>query len=187
MLQHSKVYGFPVVESANSELLVGYITRLALAKALIINKNRINDETEFVFTRQIAQHKTRQRTRINMIDISDYLDTCPIQIPEYTPMDRVYDLFKALGLRYCIVSKNSKLTGIITKKDVVKFVRHPQQARQHLEEEETQHDDDDDANYDDRETIKTPTTTNSTNNILASMEDQEERTQSLLEQIKNAK
>ena len=57
------------------------------------------------------------------IDFSKYLDINHIQVQEETPVARVYDLFKALGIRYCLVVRESRLIGIITKKDCLNFVR----------------------------------------------------------------
>lgn len=127
LLQQTTMHGFPVVLSANNYLICGYIRRLSLIKAILMNKRRINNNTEFAFMRHVDVHDDEENLpahRVNRIDISDYLDPNPVQITEYTPIDRVYDLFKALGLRYCLVARNSKLVGIITKKDVVRFVRH---------------------------------------------------------------
>jgi len=120
------MHGYPVVLSKDNFLICGYIGRLSLIKAILMNKRRINNRTEFAFLRQVDEddENAEPMARINRVDISDYLDPNPVQITEYTPIDRVYDLFKALGLRYCLVARNSKLVGIITKKDVVKFVRH---------------------------------------------------------------
>ena len=46
----------------------------------------------------------------------------PIQIVETTPLDRVVEMFRALGLRYLLVTRNGALVGIVKKKDVIEHI-----------------------------------------------------------------
>lgn len=45
------------------------------------------------------------------------------KVLEHTPMEQIVDLFRKLGLRQLLVSRDGKLLGIITKKDVLTFMR----------------------------------------------------------------
>lgn len=44
-------------------------------------------------------------------------------VTDQTPMETVIDMFRKLGLRQVIVTKNGRLLGIITKKDILRFMR----------------------------------------------------------------
>ena len=41
------------------------------------------------------------------------------QITEKTPLDRVIEMFRALGIRYLLVTQNGQLVGILKKKDIL--------------------------------------------------------------------
>eukprot|EP00818_Percolomonas_sp_WS_P000806 CAMPEP_0117436132 /NCGR_PEP_ID=MMETSP0759-20121206/849_1 /TAXON_ID=63605 /ORGANISM="Percolomonas cosmopolitus, Strain WS" /LENGTH=898 /DNA_ID=CAMNT_0005227721 /DNA_START=251 /DNA_END=2947 /DNA_ORIENTATION=- len=127
MLSRSKVNGFPVLQRNN--LIIGYITRASLTRALEKNKHQINVSTKIVFSkRQIrkagGQPDASMTAYINRLNLSNYLETSPIQVSEYTTVSSVYNIFKALGIRYVLVTRNGELAGIVTKKDVVNFVSH---------------------------------------------------------------
>ncbi|KAL9658318.1 hypothetical protein ABK040_015638 [Willaertia magna] len=114
------LYGFPVVDNPTNRCVLGYVTRNALLEAIKLNETRINDQTEITFEKIFPLSK-RQQNVINKIDLSSFLDEIPIQIPSQMPGDRIYDMFRAMGIRYCLVLHNSKLVGIITKKDLVRW------------------------------------------------------------------
>lgn len=46
-------------------------------------------------------------------------------VTEQTPMETVIDMFRKLGLRQVLVSKHGCLLGIITKKDILRFMKTP--------------------------------------------------------------
>eukprot|EP00761_Pharyngomonas_kirbyi_P006646 gb/GECH01006654.1/.p1 GENE.gb/GECH01006654.1/~~gb/GECH01006654.1/.p1 ORF type:complete len:944 (+),score=219.26 gb/GECH01006654.1/:1-2832(+) len=79
----------------------------------------------------VARKIRRQATNIGAveleedreyIDLSDWMHKSPIQIRDTTPVDRIYDLFKSLGLRFCLVISEGRLVGIITKKDILEWI-----------------------------------------------------------------
>lgn len=45
-------------------------------------------------------------------------------VTDQTPMETVIDMFRKLGLRHVLVTKNGKVLGIITKKDILQFMRN---------------------------------------------------------------
>lgn len=120
LLQRTRYHGFPVVESLHSARIVGYISRLRLMQALKRHRKHVDMHTMIVFHRD---HETLHVRSSNHIDFSDYLDTSPIQITPTTSIIRMYEMFKSMGLRYCLVCKGNMLLGIITKKDVISYVR----------------------------------------------------------------
>lgn len=51
------------------------------------------------------------------------VDTAPITVTDETPMETVIDMFRKLGLRATLVTRNGRLLGIITKKDILTFMK----------------------------------------------------------------
>eukprot|EP00292_Cryptomonas_paramecium_P027036 CAMPEP_0113670158 /NCGR_PEP_ID=MMETSP0038_2-20120614/4981_1 /TAXON_ID=2898 /ORGANISM="Cryptomonas paramecium" /LENGTH=56 /DNA_ID=CAMNT_0000586143 /DNA_START=48 /DNA_END=218 /DNA_ORIENTATION=- /assembly_acc=CAM_ASM_000170 len=41
---------------------------------------------------------------------------------ESTPLDRIVEMFRALGIRYLLVTRNGQLVGVIKKKDVIEHI-----------------------------------------------------------------
>ena len=56
------------------------------------------------------------------IKLRKIVDLAPITITDQTPMETVVDMFRKLGLRQTLVTHNGRLLGIITKKDVLRFL-----------------------------------------------------------------
>ncbi|KAI9222616.1 chloride channel [Blastocladiella britannica] len=54
------------------------------------------------------------------IDVSAYVDPCPLTVHPATNASMVYALFAKLGLRYVFVKRRGALVGIITKKDLIR-------------------------------------------------------------------
>ena len=44
-------------------------------------------------------------------------------LSDQTPMEIVIDMFRKLGLRQVLITKNGRLLGIITKKDILRFMK----------------------------------------------------------------
>jgi len=118
-----KLYGFPIIDNSIDRRILGFITQAALQLALKEHERRINDQTEITFS-ELLPLSERQQSLINKIDLSGYLDEIPIQVPCQMPGDRVYDMFRAMGIRYCLVLHNSKLVGIISKKDLARWAHN---------------------------------------------------------------
>ncbi len=47
----------------------------------------------------------------------------PMTITDHTPMETVIDMFRKLGLRQVLVTTNGRLLGIITKKDILHYMK----------------------------------------------------------------
>lgn len=144
-LGKAKFGGFPVVTDEASRIVIGYVTVPNLREALTEHL----DELDYAPSRSVSFSKhapailqpgsansassissfaadsalMSTTTTAGVLDFSKFLDTNHIQVQEETPVNRVYDLFKALGIRYCLVVRESRLLGIITKKDCLNFVR----------------------------------------------------------------
>ncbi|CAG8705620.1 16127_t:CDS:2, partial [Acaulospora morrowiae] len=56
------------------------------------------------------------------VDFRPWMDQTPITISHKFPMEMVIELFRKMGLRYVLVTKNGQLLGLITKKDVLRHL-----------------------------------------------------------------
>jgi chloride channel 3/4/5 len=110
--------GFPVVDAENT--LVGYVTRKALIGGLqrlthIAARNpRLTIDTPVYFD------ESGER---GSVDFSSIVESTTIQVPPSCSVQRLLNIFKSLGSRHVIVTNLSKFQGIITKKDLIKFIR----------------------------------------------------------------
>jgi hypothetical protein len=119
--------GFPVVTNQEEMLVVGFVTREMMIKALTKARTQLGlgDNCRVFFTNDIPVSRDaplfdlrycsrsmlasgssrlwRRRLR------SPFMDQSPIQIVEMTPLDRVIEMFKALGLRHLMVTRHGAL------------------------------------------------------------------------------
>ncbi|KAL5112652.1 H Cl exchange transporter 3 [Taenia crassiceps] len=125
LLSSSTFKGFPVVVSEVSQYLVGWITRRDLTRALEQEKLYNPDvatESMVYFTDSNSAGDFGLPT--NVANLSAIVDLSPITVTDQTPMETVLDFFRKLGLRQVLVTKNGRLLGIITKKDVLRQMHH---------------------------------------------------------------
>ena len=123
MLAATTYQGFPVVNNKQDMMLIGYIGRADLASAVASAIKTNPDMPHTVrcfFSAENIPHAGYAHHEY--IDLSTYIDHFPISIAEKTPVPRIFELFKALGLRYCLVVKNGHLVGIIKKKDLLDYL-----------------------------------------------------------------
>ncbi|CEM07994.1 unnamed protein product [Vitrella brassicaformis CCMP3155] len=59
------------------------------------------------------------------VDLSDIVDEHIIQLVPETPLGQIYNMFRQLGLRFCLLTRHGKLEGILTKKT---FLTHMELA-----------------------------------------------------------
>ena len=58
----------------------------------------------------------------NLIDLMDYADRSPLTVFPHTTVARAYSILRKLGLRHLIViERNGKVSGIITRKDLMLY------------------------------------------------------------------
>ncbi|CAF0990951.1 unnamed protein product [Rotaria sp. Silwood1] len=144
LLKETTHTSYPVVVSREQPYLVGQIQRRDLQIALKSQKMQ-----RFRLSQSLIQFTSPSETTINsdnevdnqnelrptlnseVIRIGNLLDQAPIIITDQTPMETVIDLFRKLGLRQAFVTRNGRLRGIITKKDIL---RHIQQLTSHSAE-----------------------------------------------------
>ncbi|XP_018908171.1 H(+)/Cl(-) exchange transporter 5 isoform X3 [Bemisia tabaci] len=124
MLKETEHNGFPVVVSHESQYLVGFVIRRDLNLAIENAKRtmtglRNNSLVLFTTSPQspLAPHSPPP------LRLEKILDLAPITITDQTPMETVVDMFRKLGLRQTLVTHNGRLLGIITKKDILRYIK----------------------------------------------------------------
>uniref|UniRef100_A0A183GT10 CBS domain-containing protein n=1 Tax=Heligmosomoides polygyrus TaxID=6339 RepID=A0A183GT10_HELPZ len=126
LLRETNFNGFPVVVSTNSMYLVGFVTRrdlqLALHAARKTQPYVVTDSIAY-FTNQVPESTAGGPAPLRLRKI---IDLAPMTVTDQTPMETVIDMFRKLGLRQVLVTKNGKVLGIITKKDILQFMRNAQ-------------------------------------------------------------
>lgn len=122
ILKDTEHHGFPVVVSQESQYLVGFVLRRDLLLAIANSKRTmegINGQSLVVF----SNITTNQQLGPPPLELKKYLDMAPITITDQTPMETVIDMFRKLGLRQTLVTHNGRLLGVITKKDVLRYMK----------------------------------------------------------------
>ncbi|KAJ1364631.1 hypothetical protein KIN20_024760 [Parelaphostrongylus tenuis] len=126
LLRENNYNGFPVVVSSNSMYLVGFVTRrdlqLALHAARKTQPYVVTDSIVY-FSNQVPEYTAGGPAPLKLRKI---IDLAPMTVIDQTPMETVIDMFRKLGLRQVLVTKNGKVLGIITKKDILQFMRNAQ-------------------------------------------------------------
>jgi len=115
--------GFPVVVSRESQYLVGFVLRRDLLLAIDNARARLDSlpgASLCVFTHHVPVVGSGPPP----IKLRKIVDLAPITITDQTPMETVVDMFRKLGLRQTLVTHNGRLLGIITKKDVLRHIKH---------------------------------------------------------------
>ncbi|XP_047126233.1 H(+)/Cl(-) exchange transporter 5 isoform X1 [Hydra vulgaris] len=125
LLEETNFNGFPVIMDKESQTLAGFVTRRDLKVALQYGKMRkknFDSGTRVYFSKRTP--KVEQSNRLTKIPLSlrHILDSSPFTVTVATPMETVVDMFRKLGLRQLLVTRNGKLLGIITKKDVLRHI-----------------------------------------------------------------
>ncbi|CAI5442013.1 unnamed protein product [Caenorhabditis angaria] len=124
LLRQTDFNGFPVVISQNTMHLVGFVTRrdifLALHTARKTQPYVVTNSTAY-FSDNVPDSVPGGAAPLRLRKI---LDLAPMTVTDQTPMETVIDMFRKLGLRQVLVTRNGKVLGIITKKDILQFMRN---------------------------------------------------------------
>eukprot|EP01064_Diplonema_japonicum_P032623 TRINITY_DN6176_c1_g1_i1.p1 TRINITY_DN6176_c1_g1~~TRINITY_DN6176_c1_g1_i1.p1 ORF type:complete len:793 (+),score=126.29 TRINITY_DN6176_c1_g1_i1:74-2380(+) len=120
LLDGCEFNGFPVVMSHHDMRVVGYISRANLIRAFekLSEKPGVTQDTAIVFYERTQSDQTS-----NVLDISPYLDPTPICITPETTVNRLLHIFKSLGIRTALVSRNNKLVGIATRRGMIEMLK----------------------------------------------------------------
>uniref|UniRef100_A0A0N5ABJ1 Chloride channel protein n=1 Tax=Syphacia muris TaxID=451379 RepID=A0A0N5ABJ1_9BILA len=123
LLRETDYNGFPVVVSEDNYSLVGFCTRRDIQVAL----HAARKTQPYVVTNSIVYFTTVVPERSNgspaPLRLRKLIDLAPMTVTDQTPMETVIDMFRKLGLRQVLVTHSGRLLGIITKKDVLHFMK----------------------------------------------------------------
>ncbi|MCP9263939.1 H(+)/Cl(-) exchange transporter 3 [Dirofilaria immitis] len=123
LLRETNYNGFPVVISEENLYLVGFCPRRDLQLAL----HSARKSQPYVVTNSIVYFKTDAPEAVDGIPaplrFRKLIDLAPMTVTDQTPMETVIDMFRKLGLRQVLVTRNGRLLGIITKKDILDFMK----------------------------------------------------------------
>lgn len=142
LLSEDKYQGFPIVEDANSKILLGYIGRTELRYAIDrLRRERpvISPQAKCVFappppqpppSSSVSQAPiiTSPTVTINTdsmtsssLNFSRYIDATPVTAHPRLPLETVMELFRKIGPRVILIEYHGKLTGLVTVKDCLKY------------------------------------------------------------------
>ncbi|ESN92810.1 hypothetical protein HELRODRAFT_108181 [Helobdella robusta] len=115
--------GFPVIVSRESQFLVGFVLRrdliIAIGNARKMNEGIVSKSLVYFSNTVVTGSKLGGPEPLKLRKI---VDMAPVTITDQTPMETVIDMFRKLGLRQTLVTRNGRLLGIITKKDILRHI-----------------------------------------------------------------
>ncbi|XP_003741013.1 H(+)/Cl(-) exchange transporter 5 [Galendromus occidentalis] len=111
--------GFPVVVSETDKSLIGFVKRKDLTVALTM----LNAAENIVGSSPVVFSSHPPASNPPPLKLRRYLDMAPLTVTEMTPMETVVDMFRKLGVRHVLVTSNGTIRGVITKKDVLRYVK----------------------------------------------------------------
>ncbi|KAI8067972.1 chloride channel [Gongronella butleri] len=140
MLRNTNYRGFPVVHDQSSMLLLGYIGRTELR--YLINRarkmNNANANTRCLFRPdtediEVLTEMPNDGGHViygssEVINLGPYVDQTPITVHPKLYLETVMDMFKQLGPRVILLEEHGKLVGLVTVKDVLKYIVHLENA-----------------------------------------------------------
>jgi len=134
LLEAHNVHGFPLVTSTTDNTLHGFVRRTSLIDALHNTaRTRLRDVTLNTAV-HFCDVAGVQRDPSDL-DFSSYVDDSVLQVSPECSVPRLLYMFKSLGARHVIVTRFSRFEGIVTKKDLISFMR----KIEHEEHEEDEH------------------------------------------------
>ncbi|XP_034255986.1 H(+)/Cl(-) exchange transporter 5 isoform X3 [Thrips palmi] len=125
LMKETEHNGFPVIVSRESQYLVGFVLRRDLNLALAQARRAVEGlrpNSLVLFTSSSPQQPPEPSSPAPLV-LKNILDMAPITITDQTPMETVVDMFRKLGLRQTLVTHNGRLLGVITKKDVLRYIK----------------------------------------------------------------
>jgi chloride channel 7 len=122
-------HGFPVLESQESPVFVGMISRsyLLLILKYIVIKKRVE------LTQKEIQHYLEDLPRIELhsllnriphgeqvVDLEPFMNRSTLTVSELTTVSTTFELFRSMSLRHLpVVNRKNHVVGFITRKDLM--------------------------------------------------------------------
>jgi len=123
LLKETEHKGFPVVVSRESQYLVGFVLRRDLNLAIENAKRTMEGLRGDSLVLFVPEAPGLAPGAPAPLCLARILDMAPITITDQTPMETVIDMFRKLGLRQTLITHNGRLLGVITKKDVLRYIK----------------------------------------------------------------
>jgi len=118
LLATYEFHGFPIIDKHRE--YVGYATRQELRTAL---EHLQIHESDFDRHKKCTFSQNRMRLEIDeRVDLSSALEDSIIQLRKEVPQELVVNMFQKLNLRQILFTHAGKLTGLVTKRDVVNLL-----------------------------------------------------------------
>uniref|UniRef100_A0A7E4VW05 Chloride channel protein n=1 Tax=Panagrellus redivivus TaxID=6233 RepID=A0A7E4VW05_PANRE len=117
LLRDTSFCVFPVVTSQEEMIVVGFIDRVHLERQLAAQVVPDQNATVVFGSNAISAGP-------GCLHWEKLVDMAPICVNVHMKIEIVVEMFRKLGLRQVLVTNNGHLLGVITKKDLLKFVRH---------------------------------------------------------------
>ncbi|KAG0134262.1 chloride channel [Tuber indicum] len=138
ILESTEFQGFPIVQDRNSKLLIGYINRTELKYGIDrAKRERAIPPTSRCYFLSVDQTQTPASSVVMTVsssggagqlssgslslDFSRFVDPTPLTVHPRLPLETVMEIFKKVGPRVVLVEHRGKLSGVVTRKDVLKF------------------------------------------------------------------
>jgi chloride channel 3/4/5 len=140
VFSETKYQGFPIVEDAESKVLIGYIGRTELRYALdrakrdqLASPHALCHFSPTPIPGSAAPRSSTtsapavsfddmDETSASMtVDFSKFVDPTPISVHPRLPLETVMEVFKKLGPRVILVEHRGRLMGLVTVKDCLKY------------------------------------------------------------------
>ncbi|KAF9054444.1 Cl-channel protein [Panaeolus papilionaceus] len=118
ILKRCKYHGFPVIDGHDE--FVGWATR----QALIAHLDRLQlDDTTVENSKKCTFSPNRLRIPTHeRVDLAGTLEESIIQLRQEAPQELVVNMFQKLNLRQIIFTHAGRLTGLVTKRDIVNLL-----------------------------------------------------------------
>lgn len=114
LLKNNAYRGFPVIDTAQDAVLLGYISRIELSFALqtALTNRQLPLDTEAFFSHQAMADPA------SSLDLRPWMDQTPITLNGNCNFGLAVSMFRKLGLRYVLFTEKGSLKGLLTKKDI---------------------------------------------------------------------
>jgi chloride channel 3/4/5 len=132
LLKGDEYQGFPIVEDAESKILVGYIghTELRYAMDRARKERSIGPNARCYFSPPASHNPitpttpavaTFSATASTSVDFNRYIDPTPVTVHPRLPLETVMELFRKIGPRVILIEYHGRLSGLVTVKDCLKY------------------------------------------------------------------
>lgn len=128
LLETTTYHGFPIVADDEFNIVVGYISRNDLTRALKCARDK---HIDLVNASRVYFSEGLMRSNADggpiSVSFGKFINHDPICIEPQTPVAHTIDMFTKLGLSQVLVTHRGKLRGIITRKDVLRHIDYLKQ------------------------------------------------------------